>query len=300
MDIYTDQERFAERMKRIPEFAAAFAVMLMLAVSPTDPVRAQPSPAPEENSAPTERIDRIESVDPWEGFNRPVHRFNQRLDRHLVRPVARGYTQVVPRPLRIGISNFFVNLFQPLTAAHQILQGKPGQAASSVGRFSLNVVLGLGGIFDPATDAGIPLRQEDLGQTLAVWGWKDSRYLVLPFLGPSTPRDGFGTIGDSFANPYQLADDNEVRIGLRALQLVDLRASFLGADQFVRDVEDDYLIFRDSYLQRRNFQIRDGEEQTPDYLLEDFDFDDFDDSDNRQPLDPAGDSTAGDGSGRDD
>lgn len=297
MGLYTDQERFAERMKRIPEFATAFVVMLMLAVSLADPVHAQPAPAPDENSAPTERIDRVESVDPWEGFNRPVHQFNQKLDRYIARPVARGYTQVVPRPLRIGISNFFVNLFQPLTAAHQILQGKPGQAASSVGRFSLNVVLGLGGIFDPATDAGIPLRQEDLGQTLAVWGWKDSRYLVLPFLGPSTPRDGFGIIGDNFANPYQLVDDKDVRIGLRALQLIDLRASFLGADQFARDVEDDYLIFRDGYLQRRDFQIRDGQDQTPDYLLEEFDFDDFDD---RQPPDPAGDSATDDGSGRDD
>ena len=297
MGIFTNQNRFSERMKRISTIAVTVCAALLLTLALADTALAQASGGQQDNAAPVERIDRIEAVDPWEGFNRPVHRFNQGLDRYFVRPVARGYTKVVPRPLRIGVSNFFTNLFQPLTAAHQILQGKPGQAASSVGRFSLNVVLGLGGIFDPATDAGIPLRQEDLGQTLAVWGWEDSRYLVLPFLGPSTPRDGFGTIGDSFANPYQLADDNEVRIGLRALQLVDLRASFLGADQFARDVEDDYLIFRDGYLQRRNFQIRDGQDQTPDYLLEDFEFDEFDE---QERPDPAADAMSSEGPGSND
>ncbi len=288
MGIFTNQNRFSERMKRISTIAVTVCAALLLTLALADTARAQASGGQQDNAAPVERIDRIEAVDPWEGFNRPVHRFNQGLDRYFVRPVARGYTKVVPRPLRIGVSNFFTNLF---------LQGKPGQAASSVGRFSLNVVLGLGGIFDPATDAGIPLRQEDLGQTFAVWGWEDSRYLVLPFLGPSTPRDGFGTIGDSFANPYQLADDNEVRIGLRALQLVDLRASFLGADQFARDVEDDYLIFRDGYLQRRNFQIRDGQDQTPDYLLEDFEFDEFDE---QERPDPATDAMSSEGPGSND
>lgn len=217
--------------------------------------------------------------DPWQPFNRRMHAFNRGLDRYLAKPLARGYLKVVPRPIRTGVGNFFINLFQPLTAAHQILQGKPAQAGTSIGRFLLNVVLGVGGVFDPASDAGIPLRQEDLGQTLAVWGWKESNYLVLPFLGPSTTRDGFGTVGDSFASPYRIPEDDEVKYGLRGLQLVSDRAGLLGAEEFIKDAEDEYLIFRDAYLQRRRFQIEDGRDQTPDYLLDAYDFEDFEDTD---------------------
>lgn len=223
--------------------------------------------------------------DPWQPFNRRVHNFNRGLDRYIAKPLARGYVAVTPRPIRSGVSNFFINLFQPLTAVHQLLQGKPGQAGSALGRFTLNVVLGLGGVLDPATDAGIPLRQEDLGQTLAVWGWKDSRYLVLPFFGPSTTRDGVGIVGDSFASPYQIPDDDEVKYGLRGLELIDTRANLLGAEEFIRDADDEYLIFRDAFLQRRHFMINDGRDETPDYLLEDFDFDDFDDAGDSSPDD---------------
>lgn len=270
-------------------FASCFGAMTLLAPIA---IAAEPesNPYPNPGSEPARAVQTEAVEDPWEGFNRPMHRLNRGLDRYLAKPIARAYVRVVPRPLRIGISNFFTNLFQPLTAAHQLLQGKPLEAGSSVGRFSLNVVLGLGGLFDPASHAGLPLRQEDLGQTLAVWGWKDSRYLVLPFLGPSTTRDGFGTIGDGFASPYRLVDDTGVEYGLRGLQIVDLRANLLAADEFVRDADDDYLIFRDAYLQRRQFLIRDGQDQTPDYLLDDDfdDFEDFDDPSSDPSSDPSG------------
>ena len=272
-------------------------LLLLSMLAPTAPARAQ-TPVPVER--PTEEIiplapepegeseaARNDEVDPWEGFNRSMHGFNRGLDRYVAKPLARGYQAVTPRPLRSGISNFFLNLFQPLTAAHQLLQGKPGQAGTTLGRFALNVVLGLGGLFDPATDAGIPLRQEDLGQTLAVWGWKDSHYLVLPFFGPSTTRDGLGIAGDAFASPYRLVDDDEVEYGLRGLQLISDRANLLGAEEFIKDADDEYLIFRDAYLQRRQFQIRDGRDQTPDYLLEEFEFEDFDDDAEPPPDAPA-------------
>ncbi len=264
---------------RIPQpFTTALILAALLPLVPAIGLSAGPSatasPASTVVADRTDDADSSTVIDPWEPFNRRMHGFNQGLDRYLAKPLARGYTTVVPRPIRSGVGNFFVNLFQPLTAAHQLLQGKPGQAGTTVGRFLLNATLGLGGILDPASHAGIPLRQEDLGQTLAVWGWRDSRYLVLPFLGPSTTRDGLGTAGDGFASPYQVFDDKDVRLGLRALQLIDLRAGLLGAEAFVRDVDDEYLIFRDAYLQRRRFQIDDGRDRSPDYLLDLYEFDD--------------------------
>lgn len=221
--------------------------------------------------------------DPWHGFNTRMHRFNRGLDKYFMRPVAKGYVKVVPRPIRYFVSNFFTNLFQPLTAAHQLLQGKPGEAASALGRFTLNVVVGVGGIFDPATEAKIPLRYEDLGQTLAVWGWKNSNYLVIPFFGPSTLRDGFGLAGDSFASPFRFVDDDEVSYGARGLYLVDFRASLLPTDRFVEDADDDYLFYRDAYLQRRQFQVSDGQDSVPDYLLEEDLYEDFENGTDAPP-----------------
>lgn len=259
----------------VPESATAAAASAGAALAP--------APAGDGGSAGAEP-----TADPWHGFNYRVHRVNRGIDKYFFRPIAKGYVKVVPRPIRFFISNFFTNLFQPLTAAHQLLQGKPGEAASSLGRFSLNIVAGVGGIFDPASDAKIPLRQEDLGQTLAVWGWKESNYLVLPFFGPGTLRDGFGVIGDSFANPIRFLDDDETRYGLQALYLVDFRASLLPTDRFTKDAEDDYLFFRDAYLQRRKFQISDGRDSVPDYLLDEDLYEDFEDE-NGQPAPLEGD-----------
>lgn len=215
------------------------------------------------------------SYDPWEPFNRRMHQFNNAVDRTVALPLARAYVNVVPRPVRLGVGNFFTNLGQPVSAVNALLQGKPAQAAQSLGRFVLNVTLGIGGIFDPASDASIPLRSEDFGQTLGLWGWENSRYLELPLFGPRTVRDAFGLVGDAPLSPTRQIDDDAVRIGLQGLQLVDIRTQLMAVDRMREGATDEYALVRDAWLQRRNYQIHgsrmqsDDEYLLPDYLLDD-------------------------------
>lgn len=211
----------------------------------------------------------VEVKDPWQGYNRGMHKFNVFVDDKFTKPIAKGYNKAVPKPLRTGIRNFFVNLFQPLSAVHLLLQGRPGAAGAALGRFAMNATLGLGGLFDPATDAGIPLCREDLGQTLGVWGWKHSRYFELPFLGPSTLRDALGFTGDFPVSPFAYVDTPERYYAL-SLYIVDLRAGALAGEKLVRGGGDDYTLVRDAYLQARDFQINDRSARNtlPDYLLD--------------------------------
>lgn len=215
------------------------------------------------------------AYDPWEKYNRKMHRFNMAVDRAVARPLARAYTKVVPRPIRLGVSNFFNNLGQPVSIINALLQGKPKQAVQSLGRFALNTTLGIGGIFDPATAAKLPNRSEDFGQTLGVWGWKRSRYVELPFFGPRTVRDTFGMVGDAPLSPLRQIERDRIRIPLQGLQLVDVRAQLLPLDSLREGAEDEYALLRDSWTQRRDYQIfgdrmeKNGETQLPDYLQDD-------------------------------
>ncbi|MDR0184488.1 MlaA family lipoprotein [Lysobacter arvi] len=213
--------------------------------------------------------------DPWERYNRGMHRFNNAVDRTVARPLARGYVKVVPRPFRLGVSNFFNNLGQPVSAINALLQGKPKQAGQSLGRFLINSTLGIGGIFDPASDAKLPNKSEDFGQTLGVWGWKRSRFVELPLFGPRTLRDSFGMVGDAPLSPLRQVEADRVRIPLQGLQLVDVRAQLLATDSFREGAEDDYALVRDAWMQRRDYQIfgdrmnSDDAESLPDYLQDD-------------------------------
>lgn len=211
-----------------------------------------------------------ESYDPWMGFNRRMHRFNNAVDRRVAKPLAKAYVKVVPRPVRLGVGNFFNNLGQPVSAVNALLQGKPKQAGQSVGRFLMNSTLGIGGLFDPATAANIPNKSEDFGQTLAVWGWRRSRYVELPLFGPRTLRDVFGLIGDAPLSPTRQVEENSARVFLQGLQLVDLRAQLLSTDSLREGAIDDYTLLRDAWLQRRDFQIGGDKGRTqndlPDYL----------------------------------
>ena len=214
------------------------------------------------------------AYDPWERYNRPMHRFNNAVDRAVARPLARAYVSVVPRPVRLGVSNFFNNLGQPVSAVNALLQGKPGQAAHSLGRFVVNSTLGIVGIFDPASDAKLDNRREDFGQTLGVWGWKRSRYLELPFFGPRTLRDTFGMVADAPLSPVRGIEEDKVRVGLQGLQLVDVRAQLLAVDSMREGAEDDYALVRDAWTQRRDYQIfgdrqLDSDDTLPDYLKDD-------------------------------
>jgi phospholipid-binding lipoprotein MlaA len=178
--------------------------------------------------------------------------------------------KVVPRPVRLGVSNFFTNLAQPLTMVNSLLQGKPKQAGQALGRFLLNSTFGIAGIFDPATRANLPQKSEDFGQTLGVWGWERSRYFELPLFGPRTVRDVFGMGGDAPLSPLRGVEADRVRIPLQSLQLVDMRSQLLSTDSLREGAQDDYTLVRDAWSQRRDYQIfgdrqRKGE-GLPDYL----------------------------------
>ena len=218
------------------------------------------------------------AYDPWEKFNRQVHRFNNAVDRTVARPLARAYVAAVPRPVWLGVGNFFDNLRQPLTMVNQLLQGRPRDATQTFGRFVVNSTLGIGGLFDPASDLKMKRRSEDFGQTLGTWGWRRSRYIELPFFGPRTVRDVLGMAGDMPLSPVRQIEDDKTRIFLQGLNLVDTRAQLLSLDSLREGAVDDYALVRDSWLQRRNYQIEShrtpqqpSEGELPEYLQDETD-----------------------------
>ena len=195
--------------------------------------------------------------DPWEGFNRHVHGFNNTADQLVFRPLAVGYDTVAPAPVKAGVSRFFANLGMPATAVNQALQGRPRHAAQSLGRFAVNFTVGIGGVFDPATHFGVPQHSpQDFGQTLATWGWSESRYLVLPLFGPRTLRDTVAIVGDQPLSPLGQVQSSVAAAGLQMMEVVDGRARMLPLDKFRRDAFDDYLLVRDAWAQRRKRQIQ--------------------------------------------
>ena len=219
--------------------------------------------APPAASAPPASIARPEAweFDPWERTNRRIFAFNDRLDRAVIAPVARTYQRAVPGPVRTGVSNFFNNLYQPVAAVNLLLQGHPKEAGQATGRFLLNATLGLGGVLDPASDANIPMHEEDFGQTLATWGWRRSRYIVVPFMGPRTVRDFSGGLAETATiGPINQVNDDAVRYPLQALYLVDLRARLFGLEGFNEGAQDPYALVRDAWIQRRDYQINDRAE----------------------------------------
>ena len=208
--------------------------------------------------------------DPWESYNRKIHAFNMGLDKAIIRPVARGYDVIMPDAPQRGVRNFFRNLAYPVTFVNLVLQGKFEDALTATGRFLINSTIGLLGFFDVATKEGIPDYNEDFGQTLATWGWKDSRYLVMPLFGPFTARDFLGRGFDGYLHPvsYWARENNNYRP--MAVDLLTLRASLLPFDKDLEAADDPYTLIRDAWLQRREFLIYDGEPPAPDYdaLLE--------------------------------
>jgi len=210
--------------------------------------------------------------DPWEGFNRKVHSFNMALDRNVARPVAQAYKKVTPRPVQRGLSNFFRNLDYPVTFINQVLQGKFKDGGRNTGRFLLNSTVGLLGFVDVASKMGIPEYDEDFGQTMATWGYEDSRYLVLPFFGPSTFRDGIGQSVYGYAHPVSSQAREEHFYTPLVLDLIQTRAAFLNQDQTLEEAFDPYTLVRDAWLQNREFKIYDGNPPVPDYedMLDDY------------------------------
>lgn len=202
--------------------------------------------------------------DPWEGMNRKAFAFNNSMDK-VVRPIAVGYDKIMPDPLQRGVGNFFRNLDAPVTFLNLLLQGEIEQSLDTFGRFILNSTVGLLGFFDPASKAGVPYYDEDLGQTLAVWGYKESRYLVIPVFGPSTLRDGIGIGADSYVNPVGRQIDGNDVFFYWAVRGIDLRAQFLSRDGELTDAYDPYVLMRDVWMQNRAYQIYNGDPPVADY-----------------------------------
>ena len=198
--------------------------------------------------------------DPWERFNRGTQRFNDALDRAVLKPVAVRYHKHVPRAIRTGVSSVLGHLAFPTTIVNDLLQLKLMDTAADIGRFVLNSTFGLGGLLDPATDAGIPRNSEDFGQTLGRWGVPAGPYIVLPLLGPSTLRDTPAIAADIQTDlRVQLGLDTGTLAALAVLSVVDRRASLLSADETLDSAFDRYAFIRNAWLQRREYLVRDGD-----------------------------------------
>jgi phospholipid-binding lipoprotein MlaA len=197
--------------------------------------------------------------DPWERFNRTTFRFNDALDRAIARPVAKAYVKVMPRVIRTGVSNALSNLDTVPTIINDTLQGKFRMAGHDSARFLLNSTLGLGGLFDPASAAGLEYNEEDLGQTLGKWGMKSGPYIMLPVLGPSTARDAFSRAADTFLEPVWYLEDDSTRYWIRLIDLLDQRAGLLELDAQLERSYDRYAFVRNAWLQRREYQVKDGD-----------------------------------------
>lgn len=196
--------------------------------------------------------------DPFENFNRAVFRFNDALDRTVLRPVARGYRAITPDIVEQGISNFFSNLGDIPSALNNFLQGDINGMFSDLSRVIINTTVGVGGLIDVASKNGIEKRGDDLGQTFGIWGIESGPYLVLPFIGPSSVRDGVGWAGEFFfVDPLLLVDDSVTYWSLVSLRYVDRRAIYLTATDLADQAAlDPYVFYRESYLQKRAADIR--------------------------------------------
>lgn len=198
--------------------------------------------------------------DPWEPFNRSVFEFNEGLDTYLLKPVVAAYRFILPEIVREGIYNFFSNYSDIYTALQNLLQGKPDYAFNDIMRVAVNTIFGLGGLMDVATPGGLEKHKEDWGQTFGVWGIPSGPYVVLPFFGPSTVRDTFGTAADLETDYlFKYIPDVGLRNSITGLRVVNARNTYYEAGDLLDGAAiDKYSFLRDAYLQRREYQINEG------------------------------------------
>lgn len=196
--------------------------------------------------------------DPLEPFNRAMFQFNDGLDTVVFKPVGEAYRAVIPSLVRTGVTNFFSNIEDLWIGANNLLQGKVEEGLTDFMRTVVNTFFGLT-VIDVASDGGMPKHNEDFGQTLGRWGFGSGPYLVLPFFGPSTARDGLGLVLDIKADPVTHLESVRARNSVYALRLVNTRANQLDATRVLEEAAlDKYTFVRDSYLQRRRSLVHDG------------------------------------------
>lgn len=230
------------RVQRLTRAALGAGLLALGAGCATLPPGTQPSPK-----------------DPYERFNRSMFAFNDAIDEHALKPVAKAYVAVVPSPIRTGVTNFFGNFTDAWSAVNQLLQGKPEQTARMTMRVVLNTTIGVGGLFDPATKVGLERQSEDLGQTFGRWGAPSGPYLVLPLFGPSDVRDAIALPADRYVSPALLTHTTTGALAVDALDVVQTRADLLQASNMLNDIAlDRYQFLRDAYLARRRSLVYDG------------------------------------------
>ena len=219
--------------------------------------------------------------DPLQSLNRPIYSFNDMLDRNFLRPVAVQYREKTPEDVRGSYRQFRKNLGEPWNAVNQLIQGRPARAAKTLGRFTINTLTTLG-LADPASRLGLPTEEENFGVTLGYYGVPSGPFLMLPFFGPSTLRDGFGLAVDAQARPqkYVMDDQEGLYWSSNLLQAVDTRAQYLDLDQTLQG--DQYAMIRDLYLQRKAFQIAEKKGDSADVSFIDDDSEDTPDE-NQNP-----------------
>jgi phospholipid-binding lipoprotein MlaA len=206
--------------------------------------------------------------DPLEKMNRAFFKFNDFFDNYFLKPTSELYSKIMPKPLAKGVSNFFSNIDMVPTVLNDLLMGNFYQATSDTWRFAVNTTIGIGGLFDVASHIGLEPNTEDFGLTLAKWGWTDSAYLVIPFMGPSTIRDGAGSPVNYYVlSVYPYIKPNSAQYGLYALGVVSRRADLIHYQEVLDSVAiDKYIFMRDAYLQRRNYLIQRNKELNNPYL----------------------------------
>lgn len=213
--------------------------------------------------------------DPWQSWNRSMQSFNDNLDEHLMKPVAKGYRWITPNFVDQGVTNFFSNIDDIGVCANDMLQGKFLQSGQDGARFLVNTTAGVAGLVDVGSMIDLPKHNEDFDQTLGVWGVPTGPYLVLPFFGPSSPRGVAGLAGDAAFNPFTYAGfylnpswiGAASSMGPGALKVIDARADLLGMEKVVSEAAlDRYQFIRDAYLSNRNYLVKDGNVPEEDVL----------------------------------
>ena len=202
--------------------------------------------------------------DPFEDLNRDIFIFNEKLDEKLLKPAALTYRKVTPQFARTGVTNFFNNLEEIDTTLNQVLQGEIKYAFNDAGRFVINSTIGLFGLIDVASKMGLEKHEEDFGQTLGVWGFDSGPYIMIPFLGPSNPRDLLSRPISSFLSGTFAMEDNDVKITLVGIDALETRERLLDAETLI--IGDKYIFVKDAYIQSREYEINNGSTEDDEFL----------------------------------
>ena len=202
--------------------------------------------------------------DPFEDLNRDIFIFNEKLDEKLLKPAALTYRKVTPQFARTGVTNFFNNLEEIDTTINQVLQGEIKYAFNDASRFVINSTIGLLGLIDVASKMGLERHEEDFGQTLGVWGFNSGPYIMIPFLGPSNPRDLLSRPISSFLSGTFAMEDNDVKLTLIVIDALETRERLLDAETLI--IGDKYIFVKDAYVQSREYEINNGSTEDDEFL----------------------------------